>query len=230
MSGLFITGTDTEVGKTRVTAGIYKALHKMGKKVTTQKWVQCGDLDGDDISFHDSVVDVASESLSHIRNPYRFDFPVSPHFAAELSGNQINPEYIKSTYNTLVSSHDWVLVEGAGGVLVPLIEGCLLIDVVAELGIPTLVVADNRVGCINHTLLTVESLSKRNVRCIGILLNESKASMDPKISENNQATIQAFSGIPVWGNVPHEKELSRFMHSIEFLVRRAFQSEHITIN
>lgn len=205
MSGLFVTGTDTEVGKSVITGYLTAYLRETGRSVVTQKWVQTGCDEGAmDLAVHAALGGEKPEELDNsARCPYRFGFPASPHLAAALEGGAVDPDRIRSAYRQLEVGYDVVLVEGVGGLAVPLTEDLLLADLVAELGLPALVVVANRLGCINHSLLTVEALRSRDIPVVGLVFNRLSREGEPEILRDNPRIISAVSDVPVLGETPY---------------------------
>ena len=174
MKGVFVTGTGTCVGKT-VVCGLRPASSwAQGMRVTTQKWVETGVTDGpSDIDVHRRLMgdpDATAEPPLADRCPYRFSLPASPHLAAAREKRRVDPAVIEAAYRRLAETHDAVLVEGAGGFLVPLSEELLTGDLVARIGLPVLVVVGNRLGCVNDVLLTVEAVRRRGIPLLGLAL------------------------------------------------------------
>ncbi|MEK7375721.1 MAG: dethiobiotin synthase, partial [Candidatus Margulisiibacteriota bacterium] len=138
-------------------------------------------------------------------NPYCFKFASSPHLAARLEKKRINVKKIKSAFRKLSKMFDFVIVEGVGGALVPINENTLVIDIVKQLKIPVLIVAGNKLGCINHTLMTIEVLKKRGIKIAGIIFNNVDKNEKPGILRDNPAIIQNITGINVLGVIPYSK-------------------------
>ncbi len=206
MSGLLVTGTDTEVGKTIVCGHLLAYLRRRGWNVLTQKWVQTGATrDDDDLRTHLKIAgltpDEVGDSLDLMR-PYAFPVPASPHLSARLAGRAVSGEVIQRAFRRLCESYDLVLVEGVGGALVPLTEELILADVAAALQLPALVVVANRLGCINHTLLTVEALRGRHVPVMGLVFNLPGQGGNEEVLKDNPRIISALSGVPVLGEMP----------------------------
>jgi dethiobiotin synthetase len=171
--GIFITGTDTDIGKTVVSACLVRALN-----ADYWKPIQSGLVDGRDRDFVSTLADL-NENRIH-PSVYELRAPLSPHEAARLENVslEIDELILPATDNTIV-------VEGAGGVLVPINSDFLMIDLMAQLGLPVIVVARSGLGTINHTLLTLEALRTRNINILGIIIN------GPKNPANVEA-IQAY--------------------------------------
>lgn len=201
---LFITGTNTGVGKTVVCGCLARFLSHKGINVGVQKWVSTGNKHiPEDIEYclrwlKKTEVERDDPSLL---SPYTFDFPSSPHLAAALEGEEISRDKIRQSYHILLQKHDLLLVEGVGGVMVPLTRDYLLIDLVAELALPVVIVTHSSLGTINHTLLTIEALRHRNINILGIVFNF--AGEDNKIiEEDNIAIISHIGGIQSFGSLP----------------------------
>jgi dethiobiotin synthetase len=186
---IVVTGTDTDVGKTVFCAGLARLLDGVYWKP-----VQAG-LDGETDS---EVVRRLSELPADriLPEAWRLRTPASPHWAAELDGVAIDPSRL-----TLPVSTRPVIVEGAGGLLVPLTRRELVIDVLARWGAPTVLCARTRLGTINHTLLSIEALRLRAIPLLGIAyIGDAHAE--------NERIISAFSGVPVLGRLPHVDPLT----------------------
>ena len=181
MNIVFVSGTDTGVGKTTVTRMLARSLLLKGYKVATQKWVETG------VKKSGAI--------------FAFKLAASPHLAAKLEGKTIKIGKIKRALRKLSKKHDFVIVEGTGGLLVPLTPTKLLIDVVKELKIPVLLVAANRLGAINHTLLSVEALRSRRMKILGVVFNNISRDENKLILKDNPRIVKKLiGGIPVWIN------------------------------
>ena len=207
MRGIYITGTDTGVGKTLVTGLLGRYMLDRGRSVITQKWVETGTAGfSRDLSVHLNIMGVRRrdvEKLIPLMSPYRFKFASSPHLAAALEGRRIRRSRIIACFNALAGGFDRVLVEGAGGALVPYGDGRLMIDIAKELGLAVLIVCENRLGAINHTLLTLEAVERRGMRIIGIVFNDPRPGTDRKIAGDNIETIKKISGIKKAAALPY---------------------------
>jgi len=206
---VFVSGTDTGIGKTLITGMLARYLQSQGLNVITQKWVQTGSsLPGSDIKTHLKIMGRRISEVSEFSNlisPYVFKFPASPHLAAEFERKKIYSGKIVSSFKTLVRKFDFVIVEGTGGALVPLDRKTLLIDLVKKLDIPVLLVCPNKLGAINQALLTIEALKRRKLTIIGmILINLPR--QNKRILKDNQKTIKKLSGIDMLGILPWNKD------------------------
>jgi dethiobiotin synthetase len=199
MKAIFITGTDTGVGKTLVTGLMAGSLAETGHSVTTQKWVETGTPGlSRDVSEHLRLMgrkkkDVKDE-MPHM-SPYTFRFASSPHLAAAMVKKRINVDKIKEGLDHLSKRYEYVLAEGAGGALVPYNKEELVLDIANELGMPVVIVASNRLGAINHTLLTVEALRARHMEILGIVFNNMDIKANRNILKDNVDTIKRLSGV-----------------------------------
>lgn len=201
MKSLFITGTDTDAGKTFVTACLLDYFIHKGLNAAYQKWVSTGDQGpAADLLFCEQAAELP-ETDRELQVPYSFSYPASPHLAAERDNRDLDPEIILDAYNRLKKRHELLLVEGAGGIMVPLRRDLLLIDLVARASIPVLVVARSGLGTINHSLLTVEALRKRSIPVIGTIFTDTTENIDASIVDDNMRIVSQFSGAPVFGRM-----------------------------
>ena len=209
MKGVFVTGTGTGVGKTVVCGLLAGFLRARGIRVTTQKWVETGGTDSpSDVDVHRRLMGdpgPAAGPPAADRCPYRFSLPASPHLAAAREGRRVDPAVLEASYRRLEGTHDAVLVEGAGGFLVPLSEELLTGDLVARIGLPVLVVAANRLGGVNDALLTLEAVCRRGVPLLGIVFNRlprDGAATPAEVLADNPRAVAAISRAPLLGEVP----------------------------
>ena len=175
MSVYFITGIDTDIGKTYATGLAARFLLRRGISVITQKIAQTG-VSGtmaDDILLHRRLMGIEPlpEDSDGTTCPYRFRFPASPHLAARLENAQIDPDVIDDCTARLRKTFDIVLLEGAGGINVPIRRDYLIAEYVGKHRYPLILVTSGRLGSINHTLLTLEAAASRNIPPAGIVFN-----------------------------------------------------------
>ena len=203
--GFFITGTDTGVGKTFVTGGIAAVLKEKGIDIGVMKPVEtgCPENNGklepqDAVSLKNAAG--VNDDIDLI-NPYRFRAALAPSIASREVGQSIDLNKIKECYEKLSSKHQLMLVEGAGGVLVPLNEGETVADLVKLLKLPLIIIAASRLGAINHTLLTVKYAQSLGIDVRGIILNYPAFSSDES-SSANQAEIKRLINVPILGELP----------------------------
>ena len=204
MRGVFVTGTDTEVGKSVVAASICAALAATGERVAAFKPVVTG-LDDEPGPFgydHELLASAANaEQTPEDVAPYRFGPPVSPHLAAELAGELIEPAHLLQ----VARAHELLVAEGVGGLLVPITTGYLVRDLAIDLGLPVVVAARTGLGTINHTLLTVEAARTAGVKVAGVVMTpwpEEPAD----IERSNRETIERLSGVAVSGLPPTDRD------------------------
>ena len=210
MNGIFITGTDTDVGKTIITGLLGRYLSNRGYNVITQKWIQTGSKGYPlDIDAHLKLMKKQREEIKDYLpyvSPYAFRFPSSPHLATKLERKKIELEKIKKSYRFLSKRFDSVVVEGIGGALVPFNGKKLVIDIAKELSLPVLIVAGNKLGAINHTFLTIEAIKKRNMKIMGIVFNNLSSKSDKIILRDNPRIIEALTGEAILGTLPRLKD------------------------
>lgn len=208
MKALFIAGTDTGVGKTIVTGCLAKYLSRRGYNVITQKWIQtgCASIFSSDIKVHLKFMGRSVDSLREnlgLTAPYIFKQVSSPHLAGCIENKKINADKIIKSFKLLSERFDFVIVEGTGGILVPFDKKHLVIDIVKELDLPVLIVAENRLGAINHTLLTVEGLVVRKIRILGLVFNNLKEK-NKLILKDNPEIIGALTKQRIFGILPRQ--------------------------
>lgn len=203
--GLFITGTDTGVGKTLVTAMILVGLQEAGLRVAAMKPVETGcpvregRLVPADAEYLRTVGRLAEPPGAMA--PYTFALPAAPWAAAREARVEIVLDRIAEAYAALASRADCVLVEGAGGLLVPLADGVQFPEVARRLGTPVVIVARSGLGTLNHTQLTVREGSRAGLEVLGIVLNDGRAAPD-LAEEANLALLDALVGVPILGRIP----------------------------
>jgi dethiobiotin synthetase len=201
----FLTGTDTEIGKTFITCALLHRGCLDGMKVVGLKPVAAGT---DAAGLNDDVEAIRAASNielpREVINPYCFKPAIAPHIAAAEAGVRIEFGPIRANSDEARQQADLVIVEGVGGFLVPLGIDRNTADLAVELGLPVILVVGMRLGCINHALLTAETITARGLRLAGWVANR----IDPAMSrfEENLATLQALLPAPLLGIVPHEPE------------------------
>lgn len=220
--GLFITGTDTGIGKTLVTGLLAKAMREIrGLNVATQKWVQTGSHFAEDLVCHHVIMGLPSKDFRRPSDlcPYIFNFPASPHLAASLEGKTIQKETILKSFKKTASRHDFVLVEGTGGLLVPYSKNRMLADIATLLSLEVIVVAGNKLGAISHTLLTLEELKRRKMKVRGIIFNNFPGQKKI-ILEDNVKTIESMTKIPTLGILPFSKNRKKIERKFPEILKR----------
>jgi dethiobiotin synthetase len=193
MPGIFITGTDTGCGKTYVTALLAEYFISRGHDVGVMKPISTGPKAGNDAYFLKRKLEL-KDPLNLI-NPIRLKHPLAPYPAARLEKKKLDLKKIFKAYEKLSDLHAMVLVEGIGGVLVPITRDYFVATLIKDLGLPAIVVARAGLGTINHAFLTIEALRQRKIRILGVILNGFKGK---DLSEKTNAKIiEQLSGIPV---------------------------------
>ncbi len=196
--GLFVVGTDTGVGKTVVAASLIYYLRSKGTSAGGFKPVETGGI-GDSAILREAA---GGEDPPELVNPYNFELPVSPHQAAEEEARAIEIPVIVEAFKKLCEKHDFIIVEGAGGLLVPLAKDYLIADLIKELELPVLVVARAAVGTINHTLLTIRQAQSLGLEVMGVIINHNQ----PLASSERVSRPEDFAHyteVPLLGKFPH---------------------------
>lgn len=205
-AGLFVAGTDTGVGKTFVARSLVRALVRRGTRVAAMKPVAAGAVStAEGLRNADALELIAAANVIadyECVNPYCLPAPVSPHIAALESGISIDIETVTRCYHRLAAAADWVIVEGAGGWLVPINASQTMADLAAALRQPVLLVVGLRLGCLNHALLTAEAIHSRGLRLAGWIGNH----IDPRFERAaaNLATLERLLGQPAACVVPFD--------------------------
>jgi len=199
--GLFITGTDTEAGKTVVAGGIASSLARRRHRVAVCKPVATGCE-----RRREGLVSEDAEFLAHHANsrfpldvicPQRFAEPLAPAIAAERAGTRVEWEAIDRAIATMSRESDILIVEGVGGVMVPMDSSHLVLDMIKWLGLPTIIVARAGLGTINHTLLTVEALRRAGAGIAGVVINQYPPETPGIAEETNPRAIEKWGKVPI---------------------------------
>lgn len=189
----FITGTDTAVGKTYSTARLTAALRRVGFDTIALKPVCCGERDDAEILRAAAANELSLDEV----NPVWMKTPVAPLVASRLEQIPVSLEALKAWYARVTAGRRSVLVEGAGGWLVPVTDGITVADLAAAFDLPVIVVVANKLGCINHTLLTLESIRARGLHCEGLILNRLDAEASDESVKTNREILEELSGVPI---------------------------------
>ena len=220
MKGYFITGTDTGVGKTVVSLALIHALQAQGKNVAGMKPVSAGCMKTEYGLRNDDAVQLQKASsieLSYeIINPYAYEPPIAPHIAAHQLSDKISINKIEDCFSEIASKSDLVIVEGAGGWLVPINENETMANVAVRLNLPVVLVVGMRLGCLNHALLTAKSIQNNGGKLAGWVANQ----IDPSMlnSHENIRSLEARIQAPMLGAIPWKSALTS-----------AITSQHINI-
>lgn len=211
MPGIFITGTDTEIGKTHVSCALLKTLNRQNIKAVGMKPVASGaakKMSGGIESWQNedaiNLMKASSVAVPYQQiNPFVFRTPASPHIAAALEHQQVELDKIVSGYNELVAQSDFVIVEGVGGWLAPLNETQTVADMATALNLPVVMVVGIRLGCLNHALLTAQHIQQTGLQLAGWIAN----SIDENFSfpEENINTLVKMIDAPLIARLEFDK-------------------------
>ena len=210
--GLFITGTDTGVGKTFLACGLAALLKKSGYKVGVMKPAEtgCDEASGKLVAQDAAALKEASGCELPLEQicPYRFREPLAPSVAAEREGARIDIDRLMNVYGEISASHDITIVEGAGGLLVPLLPSYTYADFAKVLKLPLIVVAANKLGMINHLLLTLEHASCKGLSVLGYVLNQID-SPSSLAAETNREALASLTAVSCIGELPYVDDSKR---------------------
>ena len=171
---IFISGRDTDAGKTYMTGAYARMLMEQGRKVITQKFIQTGNEEfSEDIEVHRKIMGTGllPEDVEHLTAPIIFSYPASAQLAARIDGKIINTNVIAEATAQLAARYDTVLIEGAGGLMVPITDNYFTIDYVKEHELPVILVTNGVLGSINHTVLSLEAIKHRGIKLKGVIYN-----------------------------------------------------------
>lgn len=211
--GYFITGTDTGVGKTVVAVAIIRAIAGMGVRVCGMKPIETGCEQagqGALIASDGLFLRDASETGESIDNvtPLRFQYPVAPYLAARLEKRDMDMGSVKERFDYLSSRYDALIVEGVGGLYVPIAKDYFVSDMAADFKLPLIIVASPALGSVNHTLLTIDHARHKGLKLAGLVFNYSNPSAGTVAERTNPALIAELAGIPVMGVMPYLESVS----------------------
>jgi dethiobiotin synthetase len=205
MTALLVTGTDTGVGKTLVTAAIAAALGARGLRVAVAKPVETGCLLVEGVRYPEDAATLAAAAATpeplEVVCPYRFADPLAPMLAAARAATTIDVAVLVRALATRAARADVCLIEGAGGVLVPLTSTATYADLARALDAPVLLIVGSRLGAINHALLSLEALAARGLRVVGYVLNRIAPDGDPAV-ETNAALLRSLTATRCLGELP----------------------------
>jgi dethiobiotin synthetase len=206
--GFFVTGTDTGVGKTVVSAAIAKCLLGAGRRVGVFKPIATGCR-----RTREGLVSEDAEFLAHCSNspnsleqinPARYLEPLAPWVAAERADRAVDWQEVQLGYENVIAESDIVVVEGVGGVMVPIMRDYLVLDLMVDMALPVIVVASSRLGTINHTLLTVEACRGRKLKVAGVVVNNYRTDEASLAEETNPRVISEVGGVGVLTVIPYD--------------------------
>jgi len=209
MKPIFVTATDTDIGKTYVCAGLAYALKKSGIDVGIMKPFACGVKQKIGFSSNDltiltnaAMVDDAEEII----NPFFFSIPASPYTAAKNLGVKIDVEHVMECFRKLDEIHDIVLVEGIGGIMTPILKEYAIIDLIKDLMANTIIVTSSKIGTVNHTVLTCNMCKNMNIPIKGLIINnfDSTGYPIPELERD----LSALTDLPVLCSLPHMEKFN----------------------
>ena len=218
--GFFVTGTDTGVGKTVVTSALVSILRNAGIDTVPMKPVQTGCRRRGNRWYSpdlESCLSLTGLSVSKyersLMSPYCFEKESSPHLAAQAAGTTIKLDRIRKSFQMLQKKHEAVVVEGIGGVLVPLNRKKTILDLMLELNLPVILVSRPTLGTLNHTFLSLNELRRANLTVFGIIFNDSELLKWGDIETDNYKFIKSKSATSIMGRLPFIKNLSHIARS-----------------
>jgi dethiobiotin synthetase len=199
--GLFITGTDTGVGKTHVTALLLAELRRRGVHAAAFKPIACGGGGRNDARIYRQLMN--EEVPLDVINPVYLRHPLAPSVAAKLERKRIDLRVVFASYQLLTTNYSTILVEGAGGLLVPIKRKYFVADLARELGLPVVIVSRLSLGTINHTLLTVRQAQAMGLTVRGVILNDTLGRRRGLAEHTNIRVVPEVCGVPLLCVVPH---------------------------
>ena len=209
MKPLFVTATDTDIGKTYVCAGLAYALKKSGIDVGIMKPFACGVKQKIGFSSNDLTILTNAamvDDAEDIINPFFFPIPASPYTAAKNLGVKIDVEHVMECFRKLDVIHDIVLVEGIGGIMTPILKDYAIIDLIKDLMANTIIVTSSKIGTVNHTVLTCNMCKNMNIPIKGLIINnfDSTGYPIPELERD----LSALTDLPVLCSLPHMKKFN----------------------
>jgi len=218
MKSLFVTGNDTDVGKTCVTASIVKNLRDMDIDVGVMKPFASGHRKNSN-SLSQDVDILMKYSGSHdpidLVNPYFFEIPTSPYDASKILARKISTQKVIDAYDRLLSSHDLVIVEGIGGLMTPITQNYFVSNLISELDIDTIIVTGSKLGTVNHTLLTYEHCKQMHLKLKGFVINQTEPN-GYELSNLKQQIMELTNQI-VYCTIPYHKNFDLSLYVDNFI-------------
>ena len=209
MKPLFVTATDTDIGKTYVCAGLAYALKKLDVDVGIMKPFACGVKQKIGFSSNDLTI-LANAAMiddaEDIINPFFFPIPASPYTAAKNLGVKINVEHVMECFRKLDQIHDIMLVEGIGGIMTPILKDYAIIDLIKDLKANTIIVTSSKIGTVNHTVLTCNMCKNMNIPIKGLIINNFDSAGYP--IDELERDLSALTDLPVLCSLPHMKKFN----------------------
>lgn len=205
--GFFVTATDTSIGKTIVSAALIRAMRYMGHKAAAMKPIETGCVKRDNILLpSDGIflknVSSMNEKINTI-TPCMYEKPLSPLAASEIEDKEVDLPRIMQAYKDLSGRYDVIIVEGIGGLSVPISRNYFVSDLVAEMALPLIIVARPTLGTINHTLLTIHYAISKELAIAGVIINFSSEPENDIAEETNKKTLKLVTEVPIIGTFPY---------------------------
>lgn len=226
--GFFITGTDTGVGKTIIAGALIKVIEFLGLKVCGMKPVESGcGREGDVLIPYDGMF---LKQLAHMEVPIKLitpcclESPLAPLIAAEIDGKDIHTSEIEKAFNKLSKQHDAIVVEGIGGLMVPIKKDYFVTSLAKELGLPLIIVAKPGIGTINHIMLTVTLALREGLDVAGVILNYTQPPENSLAEETNPKLLEEICPVPIIGIFPYLKNMGE-----EFLQDTALRNLNLEV-
>lgn len=211
MNGLFVTGTDTGIGKTVLSALVLAEMRRRNINAAPFKPVQTGcDNNVPDLDYSLALAGMhVTEEQYHNMAPYTFEPACSPHLAAELAACEIDIAEMVIASRTLAAEFEFIVAEGAGGIMVPLNRRETTLDLMQALKFPVIIAARPGLGTINHTLLSIRALRDDDLDIVGVVFIDSENCDPCFIEEDNAVTVRQFGKVPLLGCIPYCSELAK---------------------
>ena len=218
MKPLFVTATDTDIGKTFVCAGLAHALKKLDIDVGIMKPFACGDKQKTGFSSNDLTMLTNAAMVNDtedIINPFFFPIPASPYTAAKNLGVKIDIQHVMKCFRKLDKKHDIVLVEGIGGIMTPILRDYAIIDLIKDLNANAIIVTSSKIGTVNHTILTCNMCKNMNIPIKGLIINNFDSAGYP--IDELERDLNALTGLTVLCSLPHMNKfnLSEYSNLIQ---------------
>ena len=209
MKSLFVTGTDTDVGKTYVTAGLAVTLRKMGVDIGIMKPFAAGTPQKKGLKSEDVEILAKAAQVSdpeNLMNPQFFKMAASPYTASKSLKVKVNVNSVLSSFKKLSKLHSMLLVEGMGGIMTPILKNYFVTNLIKDMKIPAVIVTRSRVGTVNHTIMTCKMCEKYKIPIKGIIINNFDSGGYPL--KTLKRDLQSLTGVPILGTIPYIENLS----------------------
>ncbi len=217
MKAYFITGTDTGVGKTSITAGLAGSMRKMGIDVGVMKPIATGypqKLGFKSIDVAKLVEATSIKDPASLINPVFLPIPTSPYDATKLLESSVDMPLIFEQFKKLLSMHEILLVEGIGGIMTPITKNFFVADIIKGMGIETIIVTRATIGTLNHTVMTCKMCKDYGIKIRGLVINNFDEKGTPA-EKNAPATLYELTNVPILGTIPFIKDLNNIEKMIE---------------